>query len=351
VKLDTRSIPYRVLENGARLGGVVLFGVLTSASAGPDLFALAGATGLVVLALALVFGWELARYRRYDYELTLETLDIRSGVFSRREREIPYERVQNVDVAQNVLQRALDIAAVRIETAGGSGSEAHLRYVDRAEADRLQNEISRRKRSAADQTEPPEAETGGDRLFVLSDREHLVLGVVSADLRLLGLLTVALSVFAPQLARGLAPRYDLVSLFGPAVALVAILGFWALSGLLQVFRFYGFTLTRREEELRYERGLLQRYTGTIPLSKVQAVTLRENVLARATGYGSLVIQTAGRAAGGDGDGVESAVPIAKRRRALALAREIESFGDVPLEHPPKRARTRYAVSTRSCCSR
>jgi len=338
VRLDSRSIPYRVAENGIRLGGLVLFGVVTSASTANPVTIRTG-TALVALALALTFGWEFVRHRRYEYELTPNTLDIRSGVLSRREREIPYERVQNVDVAQNVVQRSLSIAAVRIETAGGSGSEAHLRYVGRAKADRLQNEISRRKRSAADEDEPER----GSHLFTLSDREHLVLGVVSADLRLLGLLTVALSVFAPRLARGVAPRYDLVTLFGPAVAVAAIAGFWVLSGLLQVFRYYGFTLTRREDELRYERGLLQRYTGTIPLPKVQAVTLRENVLARAVGYGSLVIQTAGRATSGDGDTVESAVPIAKRDRALALAREVEPFGDVPLERPPRRARTRYAV--------
>jgi len=345
VKLDRRSIPYRVAENALRLGGLALFGAATSASAGPDTVALALVAGFVLVVFALALAWELARYRRYDYELTAETFDIRSGVLSRREREIPYERVQNVDIAQNAIQRGLGIAAVRLETAGGSGSEAHLRYVDRAEADRLQNEISRRKRSAGGERdrEGGDATVGGEHLFTLSEREHLVLGVVSADLRLLGVLTVGLSVFAPQLARGLAPRYDLVALLGPAVALAAIAGFWLLSGLLQVFRYYGFTLRRQGEDLRYARGLLQRYTGTIPLSKIQAITLRENVLARTAGYASLVIQTAGRAAAGDDGTVESAVPIAERDRALALAREIEPFGEISLQRPPKRARTRYAV--------
>jgi putative membrane protein len=342
VKLDRRSVPYRVAENGLRLGGLALFGAVTSASAGPDAVAVALVAGFVVVVFLLAFVWELARYRRYEYELTGETFDIHSGVLSRREREIPYERVQNVDIAQNAVQRALGIAAVRLETAGGSGSEAHLRYVARAEADRLQDEVSRRKRSVQGHGEPGDEAPTGEHLFTLSEREHLVLGAVSADLRLVGVLTVGLSVFAPQVARGLAPQYDLVSLLGPAVVLAAIVGFWVLSGLLQILRYYGFTLRRQGEDLRYVRGLLQRYTGTIPLSKVQAVTLRENVLARALGYGSLVIQTAGSTAG-DGETVESAVPIADRERALALAREVEPFGEVSLQRPPKRARTRYVV--------
>jgi len=346
VRLDRRTIPYRILENGVRLGGLALFGIVTSASASPDAFALGTGATVVALLVFAVFGWEAARYSRYEYELTAETLDIRSGVLSRRQREIPYERVQNVDIAQNAIQRAFGIAAVRIDTAGGSGSEAHLRYVDRTEADRLQDELSRRKRSSAeDETtaEKPRHEPVGERLFTLSGREHVVLGVVSADLRLVGVLTVALSVFAPGLARGFNPQYDIVSLLGPSAALVVIAGFWALSGLLQILRYYGFTLTRRGDELRYERGFLQRYTGTIPLAKVQAVTLRENVLARVAGYGTLVIQTAGRAGGSDGDTIESAVPIAKRERAIALAREVEPVGELSFQRPPKRARTRYAI--------
>jgi putative membrane protein len=341
VKLDRRSIPYRILQNGVRLGGLVAFSLVTSASAGPGPSAVVLAASVLVVGVVATLAWELARYRRYEYELSPDTVDIRSGVLSRREREIPYERIQNVDIAQNVVQRALGIAEVRLETAGGSDTEAQLNCVGRSEADRLQDAISRRK--AGDAGTPTESEADRRTLFVLSDREHVVLGVVSADLRILGLLSVLLSAVAPRLARELNPQFDIVSLFGPAIALVGIVAFWVLSAVLQVFRYYGFTLTRRGEELRYERGLLQRYTGTIPLGKVQAVTVRENVLARALGYASLVIQTAGYAPGQDGSSVESAVPIAERDRAFALAREVEPVGDIDFERPPRRARTRYAV--------
>jgi putative membrane protein len=135
---------------------------------------------------------------------------------------------------------------------------------------------------------------------------------------------------------------DLLSLAGPAVALVVLVGLWILSAVTAVFRYYGFELRRQGEELRYERGLLQRYSGTIPLEKVQTLRLRENALARALGYAGLVIETAGYGPGQDG-GAQSAVPLAKRDRALALAREVEPVGDIAFKRPPKRARTRYLV--------
>lgn len=339
MRLDPRSIPYRVVENGGRVLLFAVIGVASSSGETPELLPVFVA-GFLVLGLVVSTAWEFLRYERYSYELTPDTVDIDSGVISRREREIPYDRIQNVDVAQNILQRVLEIAELRIETAGGSSTEATLQYVSLEDADRLRAEISQRKRGDQPAADDERATT---ELFALDDRELAILGLVSADLRLLGLLSVLLSAFAPGLAANINPEYDIVSLLGPAIALVGIAFLWLVSAVFTVFRYYGFRLEQSGDELRYERGLLQRYSGTIPLSKVQTVTIRENVLARQLGYASLVVQTAGYAPGQDGARVESAVPIAKRDHLLELARSVEPFEEVTFTRPPKRARTRYAV--------
>lgn len=341
MRLDPRTIPYRIAENGLRLGGLVVVGLATSAVGGDPLSTVVLLLVGLGVGLALAGGWELARYRRFAYELGSETLDIDSGVLSRREREIPLGRIQNVDVAQNALQRVLGIAEVRIETAGGGQTEASLRYVDRAEADRLQAEISRRKRAAGADEAATDEDAAGEELFVLDTHELGVLGLVSADFRVLALLSILASGFAPAMADVGPPGVELLLGLGPAVALVALAGLWAFSGVRSVLRYYGFRLSRHGDELRYDRGLLQRYNGTIPLAKVQSVTIRANPLARRLGYATLVIQTAGYAGGGGR--VESAVPIGRRERVLELARSVEPFGELSFERPPKRARTRYAV--------
>jgi len=338
VKLDHRSIPYRILENGARIVGVLGFAVVASAGEGTGGFRISQTLVFVLVGLGLLVLWEVAYVRRYEYTVTGDTFDINSGVVSRREREIPFERIQNVDIAQNVVQRAFGIAELRLETAGGGSSEARLRYVSRPEATRLQELVSERKHAETER----DPGASDDILFELGQSELAILGVTSADFRLLGLLVVGLSVVAPPLARQLSPGLELLLLLGPGVAVVALVALWMVSGLQAMFRYYGFRLLRHDDELRYERGLLQRYTGTIPLPKVQTLMLRENVLARALGYASLAIETAGYGPGQDAD-VKSAIPIAKREHVLDLARTIEDVGELSFTRPPKRARTRYLV--------
>jgi putative membrane protein len=335
MKLDYRSVPYRILANATRIGGFLLIALFTGSTQG-----VASLLGFLLIGLVLVGLWEAAEVRVYEYRLDADTFDISSGVISRREREIPFDRIQNVDIAQNVIQRALGIAEVRLETAGGGGeSEARLQYVSRQEATRLQELISKRKRGDVSERDPG---ASNDILFELDDRELAILGVTSANARLLGLIGGLLAIVSPVAAEQVSPRLGLLLVLGPAVAVAGLILLWAASGVQSVLRYYGFRLYRHDEELRYKRGLLQQYDGTIPLSKIQTLMVRENLLARAVGYGSLAIETAGYAPGQD-DSVESAVPIAKLDRVFELARTIEDIGDLDFSRPPKRARLRYVA--------
>lgn len=348
-RLHPLSIPYRVLEQGLGLAFVLLvvgapaFGMVAN-NLGTSLTAVLGA----VLVVGVV-GYGFAYYRRFEYELTADTFDIRSGVFARRDREIPLRRIQNVDISQNVVQRALGIAEVRLETAGGSTSEAHLKFVSVTRANRLQREISRLSRD--DDAQPQEPESF-ETLFEISDRELGLLAVVSTDLRIIPALFLGASLFAPSAAamfdaEMLLYGYQSIvgAVLGPLVTLAGIVLVGLLYGALNATLYYGFTLRGAADELRYERGLLQKYSGTIPLSKIQSLTVEENVLARAIGYASLEIETAGQSGGGEGNqgSSQSAIPLATRDRVLELTNSIEPVGDVGFERPPKRARQRYGV--------
>ena len=400
--LDPKSVPYRSLSRSLNTGFLFfLLGVFASPGGlGANLLVIGG---MVLVGILIGIGYEIAYYKRFRYELTADTLDVASGVISRRDREVPLRRIQNVDVRQNVLQRVLGIAAVHVESAGGGQTEITLQYVDEAEAKHLQRILRRGSKRAAG-AEPIEEGVVDDRAVIdasgdleagtKTDREHerklereyvrevegrevdvderetdfdyeeqeeLLFEIQPRELAILSLFTIdpgasLLGAIVLSFASGFDPTTlfpaDPVETGIPGAGLMALawivllflLAAWILSVILTFNRYYGFRLVRIEDELHYERGLLQRYSGTIPLDKVQTVTVTESVPFRWFGYAALAVETAGYAPGQSGSrGTESAIPLAERPRVLELARSVEPFGPADLEPISRRARERYAV--------
>ena len=345
--LSPLSIPYRAARRGASVAFTLLFLAASGSSA------LGGAVGQLVgvalagLSVVAFVGYEVVYWRRYEYDLTADTFDIRSGVFRRRNREIPVGRVQNVDISRNVVQRLLGIAAVDLETAGGGATEAAVRYVSFNEAKRLQRTLAARKRGQApraDETEAPESEA----LFVLEPRELALVGLLSFDLRTPGV--VVFVVYGLLTAGGPSLPFDLPSdglalaVASGALVVLLVLGSWLAGAAAAVLNYYGFRLTRVDDELQYERGLLRRYDGSIPLDKVQTLTVVDDPLKRRFGYATLYVETAGYAPGAsDERGSQAAVPIASRDRVLDLVADLEGVQVGSLDRPPKRVRRRYVA--------
>ncbi|MGM0590337.1 MAG: PH domain-containing protein [Halobacteriota archaeon] len=343
MRLSPLSVPYRVVERGTSIVFPLLFVALSGAAFIPGGFGPFAFVGLAGLVVVLLVGYEVAYYQRFEYVLTEDTLDIESGVLSRRNREIPLRRIQNVDIHRNVVQRVLGIAAVDLETAGGSDTEGSIRYVSFEEAKRLQRDIGRLKRGGDASESTPATEP----LFALDDRELALVGALSFDLRLPGLLFVLVptlgSVVGPFLPTSAGTVVAIAT--GVMLFVAVVLVSWVVGATVTVLNYYGFKLDRIGDELTYERGLLRRYDGSIPFDKIQTLTIQDNPLKRYVGYATLAIETAGYGTSGgpNRSGSEAAVPLATTDRVLALAREIEAFGDPEFERPPKRVRRRYAA--------
>ena len=375
MKLAPLSVPYRALQKASRLAITLVFvgSVGTEVGFSSALVA-AGIGGAIALALA----YEFAYYRRYQYTFTDDTFDIESGVLNRREREIPYGRVQNVDISRNVIQRLLGLSAINLETAGGGSTEAAIRYVTADAATTIQDELRRRKRGddqrrrtgteAADNTARDAADPDSEAtdsaatrefddpdeelLFEISPSELALAGILSFDPRVPGLLFAVFTGSIPFVSP-VVPEPAAVATTGldPTVVLfvmgvVLLVGLvvlsWVVGAVSAVVNYWGFRLTRSETELRYERGLLQRYSGTIPFEKIQTVTISDNPLKRRAGYATLAVETAGYAPGQANDrGSEAAVPIAGHDRIRRLAAEIDGCETGGFNQPPKRIRRRY----------
>ncbi|WP_416839143.1 PH domain-containing protein [Haloferax sp. DFSO52] len=351
--LSPLSVPYRAAQRSISIAFALVFIAFSGGTAFGGILGGLSAVALGGIAVLAIAGYEFAYYERFEYELTEDTLDIQSGVFSRRNREIPYRRIQNVDISRNVAQRLFGLAAVDLETAGGGETEGSLRFVTYEEAQRIQKQVARLKRG---DISPDAPEPDRELLFELTPRELGLVGALSFDLRLPGIVflfatsffpVVASFVDVPVPARGLA-----AGIFGiVALAVLVALASWAVGFVSAVLNYYGFRLTRVGDELQYERGLIQQYTGSIPIDKLQTLTIEDNPLKRRFGYATLLVETAGYAPGSDSGaggnrgrrGSEAAIPLASRDRVRSLVEEIEGVSEPTFERPPSRIRRRYVV--------
>jgi uncharacterized membrane protein YdbT with pleckstrin-like domain len=79
---------------------------------------------LGVLALALL--WAIVvwvRWRSITYTLTDQRISIQAGVFSRQEKIIPIDRVQDCTTRQSIFGRMIGYGRVEVDAAGAQGAE------------------------------------------------------------------------------------------------------------------------------------------------------------------------------------------------------------------------------------
>src|SRR5258706_1563771 len=85
---------------------------------------------IVIIGFLLVlnlFGLAVLKleYEKRWYMVTDRSLRIREGVIFVREMTVNFANIQNISISQGPIQRALGIADLRVDTAGGGGSSGN----------------------------------------------------------------------------------------------------------------------------------------------------------------------------------------------------------------------------------
>lgn len=112
----------------------VVFPTVMAARSGHPGALLALVVPLFVVAFVLVeslFRLAILRleYEKRWYVITDRSLRVREGVVTVREMTVNFANIQNIAISQGPVQRALGIADLRVETAGGGGaSTSHDRH-------------------------------------------------------------------------------------------------------------------------------------------------------------------------------------------------------------------------------
>lgn len=338
-----RLHPFSLLQRFLRSIPAVLLGLL------PVLLGRSRADDTILLVFLLLYGFVavpliVAQYVRFRYWITAREIVIHSGILTRRKRNIPLERIQNIAIERSLLPRMLGTARVKIETAGSSQAEGVLEYVHLEEARRIR-QIVRDFREAPrglpgtilplHQEEQP----APDELFALSTRRLLLSGAFRFSLLYIAIAFSGFQILAgatgvtegdiegwlyrlgagEEALAASSARWLAVAL----LAACAIALGWLCGLLLQVVRYYKFELRLDGARLQLRRGLLTVREGILPLRRLQALIVRTNPILRRFGWFRLELQTIGHDVSQVGN--ETAVPFARLDETLKVASRIKPF--------------------------
>ena len=262
------------------------------------------------IPVALVYGylsWRFTHYRIDGEDLRLET-----GVLFRRSRRVRLDRLQAVDVVRPLIARALGLAELRLEVAGGSSAEAPLAYLAEPAAQALRAELL--ARAAGLSSDTPEAP---EEVLVTVPVGRLIRSqLLTVGVNLTGTALVLLIVLALILQE--------IALLGPAVPLALVLGPAVVQPIIVHF---DFTVADSPDGLRLRHGLLETRAQTVPPGRVQAVRIVEPLLWRSRGWCRIEVNIAGY--GGEGQSQTSVLlPVAPREEGFAVLRRVLPDVDV-----------------------
>ncbi len=299
-----------------------------------------GSSGGIFLAACIFMPAILVSVFRYftlRFVIRGSELVVTEGLLFRKVRIVPISRIQNVDLVQNVLSRILGVAEVRVETASGTEPEAVLRVLSLSKIERLRSEIFSRREPATSLgvgglgLSAVDGVVAGDG--IKSDKPETILQIPTRWLVRAGLASNRGFLMVGVLV-GIYFQFDhdfevfknlkldrLVDLIpanmgiwnqvmtGLVVTIVFLLLLRVVGIAWFLLRFHGYRLVRLGEDLRISCGLFTKVSATVPIRRVQFVSVHQNLLMRFMKMASIRIETAG----GAGSEAESATATVARR--------------------------------------
>jgi len=291
---------------------------------------------------------DIFRYMSLRWRYDADELVVREGFIWKNERHVPYARIQNIDLKQNVLHRALSVAEVTIETAGGAAAEVSLSVVSLAAYEELRERAFAGRASARTGPGTGAASAGEAVSSVSSPRvaaTETILQLSPLDIFLLGvhpgrglaLLAIAWGVAreygffesweksAEQAAETGGESEALLATMTILIGVGVVVGILLLSLVASFVEFHGYTLEADGDVFRVRRGLLTRQVQTIPRGRIQVATVERPWFLGLLGRARVQVRTAGGMSGGEegqrGGGRHFA-PIVKQERVPELLARI-----------------------------
>jgi putative membrane protein len=262
---------------------------------------------VILLSIALIVALTTLKFYFFQYRLTNGHIEIRSGIFSKKHINLPFDRIQNVKLEQPLYYRPFSYTCLQLDTAGSSKQEAKIVALKVDFAEQLKTEIlaSHKNSDAIDEHQSIEKDIENNiHSQSITDEKGILLNQRSlSDLIIHGISSNRVWLFVGLLA----PFLDEIAEYGmntllylgiDAEALFSIVdkSWWQIgvvAGSLTflvlfvvtlfsiagaIISFYNFTLHKIDDRYIRRSGLFTKHEVTMRLSRLQMVVKQQDWL-------------------------------------------------------------------------
>jgi putative membrane protein len=257
------------------------------------------------------------KYYNIKYHLNHQELIYQSGVFTKKKVTIPFENIMNIDYEQNIIQQILDVAQLKVETAGSSKEEIELYALKLDTIKDIRTIIFENKNLetahslssielTSENSDNFEIPVQRKLIFQLSMLNLLKSGITANHLKT-GLLIIALIFSFSQRLQdwkilGDYEEYEesifnfmstakIILLFGFLFLLISI----AVSMFRQVILYFELQFFRTADGFYVSSGLFNKKLIAVKDQKIQSVSYKQNILRKLIGMFDFNMQKIGDA--------------------------------------------------------
>ncbi len=268
--------------------------------------------GFIFLAITTaLYSWYIKVYiKRYYYDGEEHFITIKKGVFAPTEIHVQWQKIQDVYVDQDILDRIMGLYDVHIASATvSSGIEAHIDGIDQAAAEGLKkfllNKVSGAGRNHVQgngQTQPlNQTQTSQPQVSTINLSE-----AISSNTYPLSGKWTSVTLFTRLLGSFAFSALIIFILFGKSDNVIifdnwvyVVLGWLVLGILIMIVRTIALFLWKKNyafdftpENIYYKEGIISLSEKHMPYSSIQDVSVKQGVIERFFGLAKVIIENA-----------------------------------------------------------
>ena len=121
-------------------------------------FGLSAGIGWIILVLILIIavaaGYSLLWWRRARFRIGTESVELTSGIIFRRYSSLKLAQLEAIDIVHPLVARFFGLAELKLESAGGQGSNLSLTYLTATHAEQVRSSILAQRHASRGTTSP-----------------------------------------------------------------------------------------------------------------------------------------------------------------------------------------------------